>query len=515
MKRRAVIVGAVLALLWANLPYLIGYINSTPQHRFGGFFLYEQDGYSYLAKMRQGAQGAWLFHLPYSSEETYRYGSAIYLFYLVLGKVPLDFTFLYHAARLIGSVALLWLLYRCLKRFIADQRNLLITWWLVLFSGGWGLLASYLIDQKYVPYELIAPDATIFSILYGPPHIIVGGALFLAWSIYTLDSFQADRTRLPQRLIVANVLGGLTAITREAYAPAFAGIFGAYLIARWWQRRALPWHEAIIVALSSIAAGAYGLYLVWAFHANPGLAAWSAQNPFASPNPIDFLLGFAPLLLLAVIGLRPSPLLLSQSGRGTRAAQGEGLLLIAWLVVGPIMAYLPVEISRRLIIGWQIPLCIFAAIGLQRLFEKRRVLGGLAVAAVLPTTVLIILGGSLRVSVPQPPLYITADQQAALDWLNAHTTNQDVVLSDWRFGNLVPVFADAHVFVGHPIETIDFKAKDAFTQRVFNSTQPPADLSTTIAQWAITLIVADTHRSVIALPIVFQHGSVVIYRAVR
>ena len=510
MKRRAAIVGAVLALLWANLPYLLGYINSTPQHRFGGFFLYEQDGYSYLAKMRQGAQGAWLFHLPYSSEETYRYGSAVYLFYLVLGKVPLDFTFLYHAARLIGSVGLLWLLYRFLKRFIADQRGLMVSWWLVLFSGGWGLLASYLIDQKYVPYELIAPDATIFSILYGPPHIIVGCALLLVWIAYTLDSIQADRTRLPQRLIIANVLGGLTAIVREAYAPAFAGIFGAYLIARWWQRRALPWHEAIIVALSSIAAGAYGLYLVWAFRANPGLAAWSAQNSFTSPNPIDFLLGFAPLLLLAAIGLQRA----IGNRRSAVNLQPSSAFLYAWLIVGPLMAYLPIEISRRLIIGWQIPLCIFAAIGLQRLFEKRRVLGGLAAALVLPTTVSIILGGALRVSVPQPPLYITDDQQAALDWLHAHTTTQDVVLSDWRFGNLVPVFADAHVFVGHPIETIDFKAKDAFTQRVFNSTQPPASLSTTLAQWAITLIVADTNRSAMALPIVFQHGSIVIYRAV-
>ena len=69
MKRRAFVLWAVIALLWANLPYLIGYVSSTPANRFGGFFLYEQDGYSYLAKMRQGAQGAWDFHLPYTSED--------------------------------------------------------------------------------------------------------------------------------------------------------------------------------------------------------------------------------------------------------------------------------------------------------------------------------------------------------------------------------------------------------------------------------------------------------------
>ena len=86
MTRRAAISLAVIALLWANLPYLTGYANSTPANHFGGFFLYEQDGYSYLAKMRQGAQGAWDFHLPYTSEDEYQTGGFVYPFYLALGK---------------------------------------------------------------------------------------------------------------------------------------------------------------------------------------------------------------------------------------------------------------------------------------------------------------------------------------------------------------------------------------------------------------------------------------------
>ena len=47
MKRRACILRAAIALLWADLPYLLGYASSTPYNHFGGFFLYEQDGYSY------------------------------------------------------------------------------------------------------------------------------------------------------------------------------------------------------------------------------------------------------------------------------------------------------------------------------------------------------------------------------------------------------------------------------------------------------------------------------------
>ena len=86
MTRRALIVWVAVAVLWANLPYLAGYARSTPQARFGGFFLYEQDGYSYYAKMRQGAQGAWTFHLPYTSEDEYQGG----------GLAP---ALIYHGAR--------------------------------------------------------------------------------------------------------------------------------------------------------------------------------------------------------------------------------------------------------------------------------------------------------------------------------------------------------------------------------------------------------------------------------
>jgi len=504
-RRLTIAAWAIAALLWANLPYLAGYARSTPQARFGGFFLYEQDGYSYLAKMRQGAQGAWLFHLPYTSEDEYQSGGAIYLFYLVLGKltprfVPLDAA--YHAARLIGSALLLWVLYRFIGRLVGDARRRSWAWWLAIFSGGWGLLISTFIDQRYVAYELIAPDAFVFSILYGPPHVSVGFSLLLLWIHYTLDTLKTDRSRLPQRLLVANGLGALTALAREAYAPAFALIFAAYLIALAVRQRTLPRREAIRAALSGVAAGAYGLYLVIAFRTAPGLAAWAGQNPFTSPGVLDFVLGFAPLIGLALMGLR-------------RAAQlwasDEGALVPAWLVAGPIMAYLPLAISRRLIAGWQIPLAILAAYVLPPLFDRRRVPALALVALTLPSTLLIILGGTARVLTPQPPLYITADQQAALDWLGAHTTDRDVVLSDWRFGNLVPIYADARVLVGHPIETIDFARKQQIAETFFAA--DGVDRAAVIDEWHITWIVAEADRVVADQTPAADLGSIRIYRA--
>jgi hypothetical protein len=522
-RHRAFIIWAVVALLWANLPYLVGYFSSTPQNQFGGFFLYEQDGYSYLAKMRQGAQGAWDFHLPYTSEDEYQTGGFVYPFYLLLGKLAplgLSYPLLYHGARLLSSLLLLIVLARFVARFIRDQRWQIWTWWLLLFSGGWGLLVSTLFNQRYVAYELIAPDAFVFSILYGTPHVMLGFALFLVWIGYMLDTLSAAADTHPirgwpwHRILIANLLGLLTALSREAYGPAFAGIFGAYLVALLIQRRQVPWREAILVTLSCVGAGLYGAYLVSAFRTIPGLAAWAQQNEFTSPDLVDFLVGFAPLIVLAVAAFTPPPPPLSLKRRG---GKGEGLFLIAWLIAAPLMAYLPLAVSRRMIVGWQIPLCIFGAYALLRLIDStvplRRTiaLGALALSAV--STLVIISLGLVFVSAPQPPLYQTRDQLAALDWLGRHASERDVVLADWRFGNLMPIYADARVFVGHPIETIGFQAKNAAVDRFFNPSMSETDRQKLIDRWQITLVVASADQ--LAPPrsqIVFRHGPLNIFQ---
>lgn len=494
MTRRAIVlwtaVAAVIALFWANLPYLVGYANSTPTNHFGGFFLYEQDGYSYLAKMRQGAQGAWDFHLPYTSEDEYQTGGLALMFYIVIGKLAalgLDYQLIYHGSRLLSTLLLLVVLRRFISRFIADERWQVLTWWVLLFSSGWGLLFSTLLNPKYVAYELIAPDAYLFNILYGPPHVIFGFALLLIWITYTLDSFQTDRAQLPRRLLIANLVGGAAALSREAYGPVFAGLFAVYLMAFTAQHRRIPWREGVIVAASSLLAGAYGLYMLIAYRTIPGFVAWYRQNPFESPGLVDFALGFAPLLLLALIGRRALKAL---------PARSERTFLIAWLLAAPVMTYLPIAISRRMIAGWQIPLGIIAAYGLLHLWRRRRLIAILIVTALVPSTLLVILGGSMRVLAQQPPLFITADQQTVLDWLGHNTTANDVVLSDWHFGNLIPTTADARVFIGHPIETIDYAEKSVAVDRFFDPTTPEADRQALIEQWHITLVVAPTDRSV-------------------
>src|SRR5215510_2207848 len=55
-------------MVLTTLPYLVAFASEADGWRFGGFLLGVEDGSSYIAKMSEGARGAWLFTLTYSSE---------------------------------------------------------------------------------------------------------------------------------------------------------------------------------------------------------------------------------------------------------------------------------------------------------------------------------------------------------------------------------------------------------------------------------------------------------------
>src|SRR5207249_4245457 len=58
---------AAVAML-SLLPYLLAYAWTPAGHHFAGFFFIADDATTYLAKMRQGADGSWLWTDPYTSE---------------------------------------------------------------------------------------------------------------------------------------------------------------------------------------------------------------------------------------------------------------------------------------------------------------------------------------------------------------------------------------------------------------------------------------------------------------
>ena len=67
-RLRFALVFTVVIAAVSLLPYLLAYLWTPPGHHFAGFFFIADDATTYLAKMREGADGSWLWNDPYTSE---------------------------------------------------------------------------------------------------------------------------------------------------------------------------------------------------------------------------------------------------------------------------------------------------------------------------------------------------------------------------------------------------------------------------------------------------------------
>ena len=478
------------ALCWANLPYLIGYLVADQQTLFSGFFIFEQDGFSYLAKMRQGAEGSWLFHLPFTTEP--HQGAILYSFYIVLGKAArslgVSMTAAYHLARLAGTAALLAGGMQFVHRFAATARWRVITWVMVLFGGGLGWIVSML-KPDHVAYASVAPDAFLFSVLFGPPHIIAALALLVWLLLATLRLFERNASGRGWAFALGLGVGGLAlALVRPAYVVILLAVLGAYLLALSLRKRRLPIREGMLLVVVAVPAIPYLLYLLAIFQDNPAMAAWKAQNPFGTPRPFNILTDLGPLLAAGLIGVI----------RGRWWRDERRLFLVAWLAALPIMLYAPLPLQRRLIGGAQFAIAIPAAYWVDQhllpwlnQIRWRKVVFGppvaLAALALVSYPLMFGLGAAGFVASRPEPLFLTVDETAALQWL-AGQEGRPVVLCAEQTGNRIPAYSHAVPVLGHPVETLAVERKRADVARFYAAGTDPAERQAILTQYGVDYI---------------------------
>ena len=103
---------ALLALL-ILLPFLLGYVGTPPGYEFRGTLKPSGDESQYLAAVRMGMGGAWLWHDPYMVQAPPPI--LMYPLYLLAGQVAAPFTHqvgavyaLLHVIAALGLAAALW-----------------------------------------------------------------------------------------------------------------------------------------------------------------------------------------------------------------------------------------------------------------------------------------------------------------------------------------------------------------------------------------------------------------------
>ncbi len=498
---RWVLIWTLVALMVTSVPYVVGWLRSTPDRVFGGMTIAIEDGYSYLANMKEGAVGQWLFQLQYTSEP--HTPTLFYLFYLLLGKVSaltgLSTPLTYHLARLFFDTILLAVIYRFIAIFTAWRSVRRIAFLLIVFSGGLGwllLLTGHGSWLGSVPVDLYLPEGFAFLVLYAFPHLALAQALLLLGFICLWRPRAAWRWR-------DSVWAGLCWLAMGFIVPFFVVVVGAValtiLAATSWQQRRLQWRDARAYLIAGLIAAPIAVYSFLMFSLDPILGVWAAQNVVLSPHPLHYVLGYGLIGTLAVMGIF--------------AARRHKLIdvrLLSWAVVIPFLVYIPFNLQRRLIEGWQIVMALYAAIGLvyavfpvwrrsrivRRLTQRRRYTrhgmttwfqaGVLVVSAA--TYAVLLVDQTARMVAQQPPSFRAGGELAALHWLDERVTYDDVILSSYNTGNFLPAMVGAKVFLGHGPETAYSDRKRQLVDQFYNTDTSDDWRRGFLRQWPITYV---------------------------
>jgi hypothetical protein len=517
--RFALVFAAAIASL-SLLPYLLAYLWTPPGHHFAGFFFIADDATTYLAKMRQGADGSWLWNDPYTSEP--HGGVFLFSFYLLFGHLaavlhlPLIAT--YHLARITGAIALVFAVDRLCRRLLPPQlRNLGLA--LVILGSGAGFLAQAagnpsIFGSRLEALDLHLPELSGWYSILAIPHFTWATALIIAALLGLLRILETPAWR-PMAL-TSLALIALTAIHPQMI-PVLAVIWAAYrALLLWWGRRP-SWRALAAEAAPFAASGPLLAYNAWILFRDPTIAEWANQWRHQAPGPVSLALSLGLPLLVAIVGMTVV---------WRHRDQGLALMLV-WPPLVVALLYLPnfANIQRRLLDALFVPIGILAALGLRSLTGHLRRAQARRVEAVLLTVCCfssaIVLAIALRfASGAFAEAYVSDDAWQAMQWLSSHHQADDRALSAPAAGQLLPAWAGVRVYVGHYSETLNYFQKIRNVGAILKPDEPDGAVQGFLAANGLTLLYwgpdeaatgfkPDDHAY---LHPVYRHGAVAIYR---
>jgi len=447
--------GLVLALVTA-VPYVYGYLAQPHGQVFLGFFYLGDDANTYLAKMRQGFEGAWSWQNRYTTEESP--GAYLFMFWLLLGHIAaiagLPLIVVFHLARVAAAVALMVAAWLCITHFIQDRGARLFAFFFLAFGLGMGYVIQalghpVLFGNPTDTLDWRMPELTAFYSILALPHFAWSGVFAALGIPLTLKAIERGDLRL-------GALAGLAWLGQASIHPQMPILMGGAVAAAMLLRRPATKRGWVAGALAFAIPAPYILYAYFAFIGNPEVQRWTFHSKNSlPPEAFSFLFAIAPQLLLALVGI-PGAL---------RRRSREDLFLIAWLVLLAAILYLPNpagDLRRRFLDGLYIPLVILGARGMFEVIlprirsaRARRLIPFSYVAFAAVGSAFLVIAPMLVATEPQ--YVMSRPYYAGLTWLGDQP--QGRVLSMPGIGLYVPAYSPDTVYVGHYDETFDYYTK--------------------------------------------------------
>ncbi len=433
----------LLAVLLTTAPYIVATTLAKPGTQFSGFLLNPVDGFSYLAKMRQGTHSPLEFTLPYAAQPGP--GTLLFAFYLFLGRLSgmagVQPIWIYHVARIAGTLAMFGSAWALFKRTLNSKAARGLAFGLALFGSGVGWLG---VPFGLLPNDLWVPESIPLLSGYANAHFAFAAALLISGiALIAFDDY-FPKQRLPLAFAV-----GLALALVQPFA-ALPVLLTAAIWTAWeaYRQRELRPALSRMPALLAFVAGcgpllAYELLVV---RLQPALAAWASQNLTPTPGLLETALGYGLVLMLAAAGI----------GLGGAMRRSGERLLVVWGAVGLVLLFSPLALQRRMALGLFFPIAGLAGAALVSLIHsaRRRTLAMVAVLALaLPSHAIVFGAGLQSVASGDAALVVGDDERQAYREIARQVPAGQLVLAGPQSGNRIPAFSEARVLYGHPFET--------------------------------------------------------------
>lgn len=491
----AALVMALVATALMQIPYALGYAFAPRDAEYTGLLINSED-YSYHAIMLQGYNGAWAYHIQYTTEP---HGAAfLYGFYLSLGHLArtlgISIIAMWHAARVLAAFVMLVAAFAFSALFLVDPQERWTAYLIAIFGSGfdWILFPWERFDPTAsTPLDFRMPEVHLFFTGLTYPHIALGIALVLGAFWLLLRYLERKFWRDIFLLTIAVMLIG---IIYPFLIFLVAGVLGASWVYHSTRAKKVLWRDAFALGLALVPSAPLYLYYAYVLQSNSVFRVWNDQAVTLSPNPLHYLFAYGALLALA------APILMSSRSLQERnfpplSREVGGIsfeFLILWLFVVALLLYAPLGAQRRFVQGVQIPLAILASAGLYRIwlprlenanwFQRLAARPNYSVLGLRRLVVILLLLGlsaanwvvlvklSTLTAIEQPAaFFVPRTQVAAIDWLGTNVQRDAPILAAYWTSGYIPARTGNLVFMGQRYETSHFEEKRALVENFFDS----------------------------------------------
>src|SRR3989344_1154207 len=478
---RLVSILALVIIIITTVPLIGGWLVTPEGKVFTGIhFAAPNDWFVYYSYIEQTSQGNFLFSNLYASESDI---PSLYLFWLGVGIFAKVFNLsnvvALNAVRIVLIPVFFLVAYLLIAYIFSDIKKRKISLLLLSFSSGLGVfLLNRIIKYPFNfsegkfnwPMDLWVPESNTFLTLHYSPHMIASLILILLVFLLTMMFVE-------NRKLIDGFCSGLAVFTLIAFHPfhlitVFSIIF-AYFALIMIREKKLLWHLIFYYLTLGLFALPPTLYFLYLLKADWVTAIKAIQNMcYNTPLWLTFF-SYGLLIIFALVGIY---FLAKEKGLRGLFFSNKLLFVLVWLFVQFLIIYFLVNYQRRMSEGLHFPLVFLTTIGLfglyllinkrenkftKFLFSQRYILL-LILVGLLPLSNLFQIAVDSYIYLDHRETsfaYLDKKVVEAASWLKTIPNDKIIFNSAENVINILPAFSGRTVYVGHGVETPNFRYK--------------------------------------------------------